>query len=85
MAIEERIQKVLNEGSMREKNPNFQNLKEFYENMKKAGLVIKQEYNLPPVDTIGRSFYEQSPSKEQTEDAPAESGHLIGNWAQPRF
>lgn len=61
MAIEDRVREVLAEEKEREKTPSFQNLREFYEAMKKEGLVIKQEYTLPPVDTIGRSLYEAVP------------------------
>jgi hypothetical protein len=60
MTIEEKVKQVLAEEKEREGNPNFQNLREFYETMKKEGLVIKQEYTLPPVDTIGRSLHQDS-------------------------
>lgn len=67
MTIEEKVKEVLAEGKEREKNLNFQSLRDFYEAMKKAGLVVKQEYNLPPVDTIGRSLHEinQKPIDEK--------------------
>lgn len=58
MAIREEVNKVLAEEKEREKNPNFQQLRDFYETMKNDGLVIKQGYTLPPVDTIGRSLFE---------------------------
>jgi len=60
MTIEEKVKQVLAEEKEREKGPNFQNLRDFYEKMKKEGLVIKQEYKLPPVDTIGRSLHSDS-------------------------
>lgn len=68
MSIEERIKEVLVGEKEREKSTNFKTLREFYETMKREGLVIKQEYTLPPVDTVGRSLYEtaREPSgKEQ--------------------
>lgn len=37
--------------------PDFQTLAEFYEHMRKAGLVLKKPYELPPLDTIGWEFY----------------------------
>jgi hypothetical protein len=61
MTIEDRVREVLAEEKEREKTHDFQNLREFYEAMKKEGLVLKQEYTLPPVDTIGRSLYEVRP------------------------
>ncbi len=36
----------------------FRELSEFYHEMLKAGLVIKREYEIPPVDTIGRTLYQ---------------------------
>ena len=38
-------------------DPSLQELREFYERMLKAGIVMKQRYDLPLVDTIGRSFH----------------------------
>jgi len=35
-------------------SPDFQRLRDFYEEKKKEGLVRKQEYNIPPIDTVGR-------------------------------
>lgn len=69
MTIEDKVKEVLAEEKEREKNLNFQSLRDFYETMKREGLVIKQEYTLPPVDTIGRSLYqtsEKSANKEET-------------------
>lgn len=63
MTIEEKVKEVLAEEKEREKNPNFQNLRDFYETMKKEGLVVKQEYTLPPVDTIGRSLHQSEAAK----------------------
>lgn len=56
--IEDRIKGVLNDKTEREKDSGFQLLSDFYETKKKEGAVVKQEYKLPPLDTIGRSFYE---------------------------
>lgn len=58
MSIEESVKKVLkDDGKEREKSENFRNLRDFYQQMKDEGLVIQQDYTLPPIDTIGRSFY----------------------------
>ena len=67
MTIEEKVREVLAEEKEREKNLNFQSLRDFYETMKKEGLLIKQEYKLPPVDTIGRSLYQDSGKPAQSE------------------
>ncbi len=57
MPIEERVSIVLAEETEREKNSDFRNLRDFYEGLKREGWVVKQEYSLPPVDTVGRSLY----------------------------
>ena len=68
MTIEERMKEALAEENEREKNPNFQNLRDFYEEMKREGVAIKHPYSLPPVDTVGRSLYEQIVGKTSRSD-----------------
>lgn len=63
MTIEDRMKEALAEENEREKNPNFQNLRDFYEEMKREGVAIKHPYSLPPVDTVGRSLYDQIANK----------------------
>lgn len=63
MSLEEKMKEVLNEERDREKNPNFKNLRDFYCQMKKEGVAIKQDYTLPPVDTIGREYYRSIENK----------------------
>lgn len=59
MSLTDQIQEALaKEEAARGKNPNFQNLRDFYEEMKKEGIATKQEYTLPLVDTVGRYLYE---------------------------
>lgn len=67
MTLEEKVKKVLADEAEREKNPNFQSLRDFYQAMKKEGLVVRQEYSLPPVDTIGRSLYQASQKATEEE------------------
>ncbi len=38
-------------------DPNFVSLRDFYEDMKSRGLATKQEYSLPPLDTVGQQLY----------------------------
>jgi hypothetical protein len=54
MTIEEKMNQVLarNAGPA---NPDFERLREFYEEKRKEGLIRKQEYTLPPMDTVGRT------------------------------
>jgi hypothetical protein len=58
MTTEEKVKEVLAEGREREKDAAFKNLRDFYEAKKREGAVVKQEYKLPPVDTIGRCLHE---------------------------
>ncbi len=37
-------------------DPDFIRLQEFYKEMKRRGLVRKQEYSLPPLDTVGQTL-----------------------------
>jgi len=39
-------------------DPAFIRLQEFYEEMKRLGVAKKQEYSLPPLDTIGQRLYQ---------------------------
>ena len=58
MTIEKKMKEVLAQPNPSgPDNPEFQRLREFYEQKKKEGVVKKQEYDLPPLDTIGRSLY----------------------------
>lgn len=63
MALEDRVRDILAEEAEREKNSNFKKLRDFYDEMKREGVATKQEYNLPPIDTVGRRLYEAMTSK----------------------
>ncbi len=39
-------------------SPEFIKLREFYEEMKRQGVVKKQEYSFPPLDTTGQKLYQ---------------------------
>ena len=58
MAIKKKIEKAL------DKNRAFidsdpRKLSAFVEDLKNSGLVIKKEYDLPPLDTVGRQMYRE--------------------------
>ena len=58
MTIEEKMKEALTQSDSKgPDNPEFRRLREFYEEKKREGVVKRQEYNLPPLDTIGRIFY----------------------------
>jgi len=54
MSIDKKVREAI---VMESDRPDYQHLREFYEQKKKEGAVIKPEYTLPPIDTVGRSFY----------------------------
>jgi len=39
--------------------PEFDRLNDFYKKMKESGIAKKQEYSLPPIDTVGRDLYQK--------------------------
>ena len=39
-------------------NKEYTRLRDFYDEMQKSGGAKKPEYDLPPLDTIGRNLYE---------------------------
>lgn len=52
-------------------DPEFVRLREFYEEMKRQGLALKQEYSLPPLDTAGQRIYQaQQEAFRVTEGKP---------------
>lgn len=67
MSITNRIKKAV--ASEKEKNPDISTTKlnDYYEKVKKMGIVKKQEYNIPPIDTVGRRLYEQYVVRDKEE------------------
>lgn len=62
MTIVEQVKQVIeSEKGCFESEQSFADLQEFYDDMQAKGLVIKQTYNLPLVDTIGKSLYQTAP------------------------
>ncbi|MEO5356182.1 MAG: hypothetical protein H7844_02660 [Nitrospirae bacterium YQR-1] len=58
MNIEENVKKVVEEHKSKlDQNPEFNKAKNFYDEMNRLGLIKKQEYDIAPVDTIGRKYY----------------------------
>jgi hypothetical protein len=59
MTIVEEIQKELIEKKeLLGKSEGFEELQEFYTEMQELGIAKKPQYDLPPIDTIGRHLYE---------------------------
>lgn len=61
MKTSDKLQDVLKqEGQKLKSSPKFAEIQEFYIDMEQKGLVVRQEYRLPPLDTIGRNIYHQT-------------------------
>lgn len=61
MTIEQRILTVLEEWRSSGKRPeSLLHLEEFYARMKEKGLIRRNEYTIPPLDTVGREAYAES-------------------------
>jgi hypothetical protein len=59
MTISEQVKQVIEaEKPFFESQKSFADLQKFYMEMQTKGLVVKQSYNLPLVDTIGKSLYQ---------------------------
>ena len=59
MTLVDEVQKEIEEKkeSLRD-NKEYVRLRDFYTEMQELGVAKKNEYNLPPLDTIGRKLYE---------------------------
>ncbi len=58
MSISEKLKEVLsNEGQKFAADEDFTKLQAFYSDMQRKGLVLKQQYSLPQLDTIGHTIY----------------------------
>ena len=68
MTLAEEVQKEVEEKKEALKdNKEYKRLRDFYIEMQELGVAKKPEYDLPPLDTIGRKFYgvEHSVSKKK--------------------
>jgi hypothetical protein len=45
---------------LKDSDVEFARLRQFYLEMMKQGMLVKKEYDIPPIDTIGRSAYRKS-------------------------
>lgn len=58
MTIVEQVKDAIKQGEQTFANdPDFAQLQKFYEDMQRKGLVRKQGYSLPQLDTVGRTIY----------------------------
>ena len=55
MSVRENVVEVLKDGEKsREVNPTYRKLMDRYRDLLSRGLIKKHEYEIPPIDTIGR-------------------------------
>lgn len=58
MTLVEEVQAATAEELLRRSSDDsLRELREFYEQKQKEGAVIRRTYDLPPIDTIGRTAY----------------------------
>lgn len=58
MTTTEQLQKTLSEqGQKLAADAGFRKLQEFYRQKSEQGAVLKKEYTLPQLDTVGREIY----------------------------
>ena len=57
MTMTDRVREVLDDESRATMSESYRQTQEFYKSMVDQGLVLKQEYTLPQLDTVGREIY----------------------------
>ena len=64
MSIAEKVKQTVEASSPEiTKQAEFVKLRDFYTEMQQAGVAQKQEYSLPPLDTIGRRLHQMMPAR----------------------
>lgn len=58
--VDEVAEVIAGDAVARGASDEFVRLSAFYDRMKRLGLVRKQEYDLPLIDTVGRTLYNRS-------------------------
>ena len=57
MSVATRVEKAVKEKARNfANNPEFKKLEDFYRDMIEKGIAKKQEYSLPPLDTLGHLY-----------------------------
>ena len=59
MTLRDEIQKTLAENREITERPDFRRLNDFYDKMKKEGVVLNRQYDLPLLDTVGRRLNQE--------------------------
>ena len=56
MTLTEKVKKEIKMQGIIRNQDNFKRKVEYYERLKKKGIIKKEEYNIAPIDTIGKTF-----------------------------
>lgn len=67
MSIAKRVKKAVDLEHEKKMDGNTLKLNEYYEEVLKLGIVKRKEYNIPPIDTVGRRLYENYVIRENEE------------------
>ncbi|HHT52267.1 MAG: hypothetical protein PHR19_05920 [Bacteroidales bacterium] len=66
--ISEKVRKITEDQLDKfSKDSKYNELKDYYTEMKNKGLISPQTYNIPPLDTIGERLYNSKQFDETTE------------------
>lgn len=78
MSIEKQIKQEINKMRKQlDENKDFLELETFYHDMQRLGIARSAKYDLPPVDTLGKRFYEiQHSLKDGQNSVPATEGQI---------
>lgn len=68
MTLREQLENTLGESTEITDRPGFRRLSHFYEDMKRAGVVFKKQYDLPQLDTLGGVCDREPISKSRRND-----------------
>jgi len=64
MGIAEQVAETVREAEKKlAESKSFRELRDFYAEMQQRGMVVKKEYDLPLLDTIGRDIYRAGTDK----------------------
>lgn len=67
MNTADELEKIISKNREYFETADLKNVQEFLSELRRRGLITKQDYNLPPLDTLGKKLYESFRSGVCTE------------------
>ena len=58
MNTADELEKILLQNKEQFETPDLRRFQDLMQQMQVLGLVIKQDYSIPPIDTLGKKLYE---------------------------